>query len=97
MKINKFGYNKNKLYDILKNIFLLPVIISKKEKIKKPNTIILGAFGCGVFGNDPKLIASLFMDICKKYGGHYENIVFAIPPDINYKIFKQIFNKNGFL
>lgn len=45
------------------------------------NTLILGAFGCGAFGNSPRDIAGYFKEIL--YGEdlfrYFKNIVFAIP------------------
>lgn len=41
-------------------------------------TIILGAFGCGVFENDPDMVAKLFTEyLFGKYKYQFENIVFA--------------------
>ena len=50
--------------------------------------IILGAFGCGVFKNNPRVIAELFAQILPCY--NFENIVFAVLGD-NYNTFKEIF------
>ncbi len=60
--------------------------------------IILGAWGSGVFKNDPKIIGSLFKEILE--GGllytMFDNIVFAVINDVNsvsnnYQIYKKIF------
>lgn len=58
----------------------------------KVDTLILGAFGCGVFGNDPYAVANIF----KKYicNGNYsfKNVIFAIPPSgVNYNTFLSVF------
>lgn len=67
--------------------------------ISKCDNIILGAWGCGVFKNDPKIISSLFNETLK--GGelykYFNNIVFAIINDRNstgnnYQSFHNEFN-----
>ena len=54
--------------------------------------IILGAFGCGVFKNNPKKVSQMFMDELKGYG--FNNVVFAVINDHNsvgnnFKIFSD--------
>ncbi|GAA4107540.1 TIGR02452 family protein [Aquimarina addita] len=45
----------------------------------KNKTLILGAWGCGVFQNDPVMIAGLFSELLKnKYKGVFDKVVFAI-------------------
>lgn len=55
-------------------------------------TLILGAFGCGVFGQDPVEVASTF----KKYlpGYLFDTIVFAVPDkaSANYRSFSKVFS-----
>ncbi|MBR1455229.1 MAG: TIGR02452 family protein [Lachnospiraceae bacterium] len=59
----------------------------------KCNIIILGAFGCGVFGNDPKIIAEIWRDLLVKYGAYFDKVDFAIPSgNNNYNQFNVIFN-----
>lgn len=42
-------------------------------------TLILGAWGCGVFQNDPQMIARLFSELLKTtYKGVFEKVVFSI-------------------
>ena len=42
--------------------------------------LILGAFGCGVFGNPPKVVARAFREVLseRRYGSAFRRIVFAI-------------------
>ena len=43
------------------------------------DTLVLGAWGCGAFGNDPATIAALFRDaIAGRHAGAFAAIVFAI-------------------
>lgn len=61
--------------------------------------IILGAWGCGVFKNDPYDIADAFYDVLviEEYERLFEQVVFAIINDNNsvgnnLKIFKEVFD-----
>lgn len=56
-------------------------------------TLILGAYGCGVFENDPYQVARTFKNLLQIYNGYFTEVVFAIPKhykDNNYLIFKEI-------
>lgn len=57
----------------------------------KFDTVILGAFGCGVFGQDPYTVAKYFLKFFNNSAAN--KIIYAIPPGPNYNAFKQIFNK----
>lgn len=37
--------------------------------------LVLGAWGCGNFGNDPELVAKLFHEVLK---GHFEEVTMAV-------------------
>lgn len=58
--------------------------------------IILGAWGCGVFKNNPVQIASFFKEVLDEgYNSYFDNVVFAIindhnSVDNNLEIFKSI-------
>lgn len=46
----------------------------------KVDTLILGAYGCGVFGQDPETVARLFDEVIREDHPHsFKRIVFAIP------------------
>lgn len=49
-------------------------------------TLILGAWGCGVFEWNPETVAELFMEVKGKY------IIFAVPGlfEYNYMVFKRV-------
>lgn len=47
------------------------------------STLVLGAWGCGVFGNDPIMVAEVFRDLLKgRWAGRFEKVCFSIydPP-----------------
>lgn len=60
------------------------------------NTLILGAYGCGVFGQDPVEVASIFREYLEtSHKNCFEKVVFAIPEgrNNNLETFKGIFNQ----
>lgn len=58
------------------------------------DTIILGAFGCGAFRNDPEVVAAANFNVIKDYLYAFKNIEFAVycsPRDErNYEIFERV-------
>ncbi len=62
----------------------------------KNDVIILGAFGCGAFLNDPNIVAQAMVDAVKHYQYVFKSIIFAIPKSVtnrNYKIFYECFQR----
>ena len=60
--------------------------------------LVLPAFGCGVHGNDPSMVASVFRNMLtdpEQFGGRFRRVVFAIPPSRkqNYQAFAAYFQK----
>jgi uncharacterized protein (TIGR02452 family) len=41
-------------------------------------SLILGAWGCGAFQNDPEVVAGLFRKHLEYFAGHFREIVFAV-------------------
>ena len=41
-------------------------------------TIVLGAFGCGAFANDPKVVSAAFKQVIERYAHAFKNIELAI-------------------
>ena len=65
------------------------------------DSLVLGAWGCGAFGNPPEQIAQLFVDVLNEdeFRGRYKDIRFAIIEDHNskgrnYQTFKNVIEKN---
>ena len=60
--------------------------------------LVLPAFGCGVHGNDPTMVASVFRELLTDpnyFGGRFRTVVFAVPPcrKQNYQAFAAFFQK----
>jgi uncharacterized protein (TIGR02452 family) len=73
--------------------FALKMFVKKKYK-----TVILGAFGCGVFGNNPNLIARWWKELLFNdgYGAFFNKVLFAVldkPDGENIRVFEHEFNK----
>jgi uncharacterized protein (TIGR02452 family) len=71
--------------------------IFKAARTNKCDNIILGAWGCGVFKNDPKVVAQLFCILTRMHKQYFKNIVFAVINDHNsvannYQIFSDVVN-----
>ena len=66
--------------------FILDVAIANHVDI-----LILGAYGCGVFKQNPAEVCSIFLELLDKCGKAFDTIVFAIPADgNNYSTFAQL-------
>lgn len=57
-------------------------------------TVILGAFGCGVFRNDPRVVASAFRSVTEDYLHAFKEIEFGVydgPENTNFNAFEKEF------
>ena len=57
------------------------------------DNLILGAYGCGVFGQDPLEVAKIFKEFLSGKYKRFNKVIFAIPNrlEMNYRCFKRIF------
>jgi uncharacterized protein (TIGR02452 family) len=46
--------------------------------LHKHDILVLGALGCGAFGNPPNEVALFFDELIKVYGGYFKGIIFAV-------------------
>jgi uncharacterized protein (TIGR02452 family) len=83
---------------ITKDKIRLMVSLAAQNKVKN---LILGAWGCGVFNNDPTTMSQYFSEVLigEGYSVDFDNIVFAIINDHNsvgnnFDIFNNQFNAN---
>ena len=105
--IAAINLNENAKYDPVQNVkdyrnvtkdkIRLMISLAAKNDVKN---LILGAWGCGVFKNDPKLMAQYFSEVLvgEGYNVNFKNVVFAIINDHNsvgnnFEIFNNEFNK----
>ena len=89
-----YSENNNGLMDeqykkVLKSRIKYILDIAEKEK---QTTLILGAFGCGVFKNDPYIVADIFKTLLKTGIYSFKKVIFAIPDDTNFIPFNNTFN-----
>ena len=55
--------------------------------------LVLGAYGCGVFKNDPEKVAEMFMRWLDGNPGYFKEVIFAIKPGgPNFGAFKDVFD-----
>ena len=59
--------------------------------LNKVENIVLGAFGCGAFMNDPKVVAELFKAWIDAHPGQFEKVVFAIAGGPSLDVFREVF------
>ena len=62
-------------------------LIIKLAHVKDIDYLVLGAWGCGVFKNDPKTVAQLFADVIKEYNTNIKDIIFTMPNSVMFQIF----------
>ena len=55
--------------------------------------LVLGAFGCGVFGNNATFVARLFKEWLDQNPGIFRKVVFAVPGGKNLAAFKEMFTE----
>ena len=85
-----FNFTSNDVEEVLRDRIDIILRVMAKEDHK---TIILGAWGCGIFCNNPWTVASLFKESLSMHP-YFTNVVFAIfdPKDNStLNIFKRVF------
>ena len=83
--------NTRALYDRCK--FVLDVAAEHRVDV-----LILGAYGCGVFGQDPYMVAKIFKHLLVDYTTKFNKVIFAIPNSghgtRNFAAFDSVFKSN---
>lgn len=77
-------------YKIMTNKIRCQLYIARENNVKN---LILGAFGCGAFGNPPNIVSRIYKKLLStEFDGQFENVVFAIlGNNQNYDIFAKCF------
>lgn len=57
---------------------------------EKYDHVILGALGCGAFGNPPHQVASIFHELLQQYAGLLPPVTFAILGERNLTAFRSV-------
>lgn len=74
-------------------IHMLTVAASRKADI-----LVLGAFGCGAFNNNPYIVANAYKVALEQFDKAFEKVVFAVfctsDEAVNYKAFKEILGRD---
>ncbi len=72
----KFIFSQKKINNIMYSRIEKIIMLSLE---KKTDILILGAFGCGMFGNRRETILPMFEEIINKYVSDSIEVIFAIP------------------
>ena len=78
-------------YEVLRDRIKFVLDIAKDNKV---DTLILGAYGCGVFGQDPMEVASIFKELLTTTHKCFKKVVFSIPDKTgrSYRAFEQYYH-----
>jgi uncharacterized protein (TIGR02452 family) len=95
INLNSRSYDKETYEEITLQKIRLMLTIPSKHGVEN---LVLGAFGCGVFGNDPHVMSELFRKVLVEegYSSLYKEVVFAVINDHNsvgnnYSVFSDKF------
>lgn len=73
----RHGVTEKEIYDTMYRRVeqVIKVAIDNDTKV-----LVLGAFGCGVFGNEPEAVAEIMYDLIvnKEYGLYFDSVLFAM-------------------
>ena len=76
--------------------YVSTLLVSRIDKILASaavngiDNLVLGAFGCGIFANNPRMVSSVFNTLLnQKYKNVFNNVIFAIPGGENFEIFNK--------
>ncbi len=89
--LNAVNITEDELFEIHKKrgTHILNVAVENGIEV-----LVLGAFGCGAFRNNPKTVSKAYREILKDFKGYFKEVCFAVycspKNDRNYQTFKNI-------
>jgi uncharacterized protein (TIGR02452 family) len=88
--------NLNRVEPTMRRRAELVLEIARAQQVDR---LVLGAWGCGVFRNDPKTVARIFAELLKppgKFAGAFDEVVFAVfdrsAGSATHRVFAELFN-----
>lgn len=84
-----YGVSREENTAVLKSRIKFILHVAAAQQV---DTLILGAFGAGVFGQDAKEVAEITMELLKYYNGVFKKVVFAVIDEksANYQAFNDM-------
>lgn len=86
---NIYNVSKEENTSVLESRIKFILYVAAAQQV---DTLILGAFGSGVFGQDATEVAEITMKLLKRYNGVFKKVVFAVIDEksTNYKAFNDV-------
>lgn len=86
---NLYNVSKEENTSVLESRIKFILYVAATQQV---DTLILGAFGSGVFGQDATEVAEITMKLLKRYNGVFKKVVFAVIDEksANYKAFDDV-------
>ena len=86
------GVTAEENHKVLKSRIKFVLDIAREEEV---DVLILGAYGCGVFGQNATEVANIFKEFLSTTHQCFDKVIFAIPDgkDKNLEKFKKVFKK----
>jgi uncharacterized protein (TIGR02452 family) len=83
------GHERARIEPVMKNRMRRIMALAAQQKNR---VLVLGAFGCGVFGNDPQQVARIQRELLvdEGLGRHFDVVVNPVPAGKNLAAFRQV-------
>ncbi len=89
---DSFDISDDFLRDLFRSRIRRILLVAEKNKC---DALVLGAFGCGAFGNSPQIVAEVFKEELVDFSRSFSKIEFAVycsSRDVeNFRVFEEVF------